>query len=108
MLSWDEFDTEEAVRETTRQDAISAAQAKAAEPVVQPTQAQVAQAQAKNDQAQASKAADAHAVNTAFAQSAKETGISPELAKARASLAALDPAPGLEELEMGAARIQLE
>jgi ribonucleoside-diphosphate reductase beta chain len=104
MLSWDEFDTEEAVKETARQDAISAAQTKAAAPIAQPTQAQVAQAQAT----QAGAAADAQAVNTAFAQAAKETGISPELAKARASLAALDPAPGLEELEMGAARIQVD
>jgi ribonucleoside-diphosphate reductase beta chain len=104
MLSWDEFDSEEAVRETSRQDAISAAQTKAAAPVVQQTQAQIAQAQAT----QVSAAADAQAINTAFAESAKETGISPELAKARASLAALDPAPGLEELEMGAARIQVD
>ena len=104
MLSWDEFDTEEAVKETARQDAISAAQTKAAAPVAQPTQAQVAQAQA----AQVSAAADAQAVNTAFAAAAKEEGISPELAKARASLAALDPAPGLQELEMGAARIQVD
>ncbi len=104
MLSWDEFDSEEAVRETARQDAISNALSKAAEPVVQQTQAQIAQAQAT----QVSAAADAQAVNTAFAQAAKEEGISPELAKARASLAALDPAPGLEELQMGAARIQVD
>jgi len=104
MLSWDEFDSEEAVKETARQDAISNALNKAAEPVVQPTQAQVAQAQATK----VSAAADAQAVNTAFAQAAKEEGISPELAKARASLAALDPAPGLQELEMGAARIQVD
>ncbi|MDR7089961.1 ribonucleotide-diphosphate reductase subunit beta [Cellvibrio fibrivorans] len=104
MLSWDEFDSEEAVRETARQDAISNALSKAAEPVVQQTQAQIAQAQAT----QVSAAADAQAVNTAFAAAAKETGISPELAKARASLAALDPAPGLEELQMGAARIQVD
>jgi ribonucleoside-diphosphate reductase beta chain len=104
MLSWDEFDSEEAVRETARQDAISNAISKAAEPVVQQTQAQIAQAQATK----VSAAADAHAVNTAFAAAAKEEGISPELAKARASLAALDPAPGLEELQMGAARIQVD
>ncbi|HCS65912.1 MAG TPA: ribonucleotide-diphosphate reductase subunit beta [Cellvibrio sp.] len=104
MLSWDEFDSEEAVRETARQDAISNAISKAAEPVVQQTQAQIAQAQAT----QVSAAADAQAVNTAFAAAAKEEGISPELAKARASLAALDPAPGLEELQMGAARIQVD
>jgi ribonucleoside-diphosphate reductase beta chain len=104
MLSWDEFDSEEAVRETARQDAISNAISKAAEPVVQQTQAQIAQAQAT----QVSAAADAHAVNTAFAAAAKEEGISAELAKARASLAALDPAPGLEELQMGAARIQVD
>jgi len=104
MLSWDEFDSEEAVRETARQDAISNALSKAAEPVAQQTQAQIAQAQAT----QVSAAADAQAVNTAFAAAAKEEGISPELAKARASLAALDPAPGLEELQMGAARIQVD
>ncbi|MDO8342481.1 MAG: ribonucleotide-diphosphate reductase subunit beta [Cellvibrio sp.] len=104
MLSWDEFDSEEAVRETARQDAISNAISKAAEPAVQQTQAQIAQAQAT----QVSAAADAQAVNTAFAAAAKEEGISPELAKARASLAALDPAPGLEELQMGAARIQVD
>ena len=104
MLSWDEFDSEEAVRETARQDAISNAISKAAEPVVQQTQAQIAQAQATK----VSAAADAQAVNTAFAAAAKEEGISPELAKARASLAALDPAPGLEELQMGAARIQVD
>jgi ribonucleoside-diphosphate reductase beta chain len=108
MLSWDEFDSEEAVKETARQDAISTALSKAAEPVVQQTQAQVAQAQAKTAKEQASAAADAQAVNTAFAEAAKEAGISPELAKARASLAALDPAPGLEELQMGAARIQVD
>src|SRR5690606_29175089 len=34
--------------------------------------------------------------------------VSPELAKARAALADLDPTPGLEELEMGAARIQVD
>jgi ribonucleoside-diphosphate reductase beta chain len=34
--------------------------------------------------------------------------VSPALAQARASLAELDPAPGLEELEMGAARIQVD
>ena len=104
MLSWDEFDSEEAVKEVAKQDAISAAQTKSAQPVAQATPAQVAQAQATA----ANAAADSQAINTAFAESAQEAGISPQLAKARANLAKLDPAPGLEELEMGAARIQVD
>jgi len=104
MLSWDEFDSEEVVKESARQDAISSAQAKAAQPVAQATPAQVAQAKATATAA----AADSQAINTAFGESAQEAGISPQLAKARANLANLDPAPGLEELEMGAARIQVD
>lgn len=99
MLSWDDFDTEEAAKETARQEAIAANLNKPAAPQAQPVQ--VAQAQATAPQSDA-------VVNTSFAEAAKESGISPELAKARASLAALDPAPGLAELEMGAARIQVD
>ena len=95
MLSWDDFDTEEAAKETARQDAIAANLNKPA---------QAAQAQAAAPQV----SAPAAPANATFAASAKETGISPELAKAREALAALDPAPGLEELEMGAARIQVD
>jgi ribonucleoside-diphosphate reductase beta chain len=115
MLSWDEFDSEEAVKEvakeSARQDAVSAAQTKAAQPAAQATPAQVAQAQAHAEQKQATAAsasADSQAINTAFGASSQEPGISPQLAKARANLAKLDPAPGLEELEMGAARIQVD
>ena len=96
MLSWDDFDKDEAVKEAARQDAITTALNKPTAPV-QPQPAQVAQAQAT-----------APVVSNDFAQAAKEEGISPELAKARANLAKLDPAPGLEELEMGAARIQVD
>lgn len=96
MLSWDEFDSEEVVREaakeSARQEALNAA------PAPQATQSPLAQAQAVG----------ATAANTAFAVAAKEEGISPELAKARASLAQLDSAPGIAELEMGAARIQVD
>ena len=103
MLSWDDFDSEEAAKETARQEAIAANLNKPAAPApqAQPVQAQVAQAQATAPKTNV-------AANSAFAEAAKESGISPELAKARASLAALDPAPGLEELEMGAARIQVD
>ncbi|MET0356910.1 MAG: ribonucleotide-diphosphate reductase subunit beta, partial [Cellvibrio sp.] len=91
MLSWDEFDSEEAVKEAAKQEAIKSA------PVMQPTVAQVPQANA-----------GAPVSNADFAQSASEAGISPELAKARANLAQLDPTPGIAELEMGAARIQVD
>lgn len=88
MLSWDDFNSEEtakeAAREVARQETLS--------PQVQ------SQARPVNDTP----------VNTQFAESAKEEGISPELAKARTALAHLDPAPGLEELQMGAARIQVD
>ncbi len=88
MLSWDDFNSEEttkeAAREVARQETLS--------PQVQ------SQARPVNDTP----------VNTQFAESAKEEGISPELAKARSTLAHLDPAPGLEELQMGAARIQVD
>ncbi|MFO1389124.1 ribonucleotide-diphosphate reductase subunit beta [Cellvibrio sp.] len=95
MLSWDEFDTDEAVKEaakeSARQEVLNSAP--------QATQEPLAQAQA----------AGAPAATTAsFATAAKEEGISPELAKARASLAQLDSAPGIAELEMGAARIQVD
>ena len=91
MLSWDEFDSEEAVKEAAKQEAIKNS------PVMQPTVAQVAQANA-----------GAAVSNADFAQSANEEGISPELAKARAALAHLDPTPGIAELEMGASRIQVD
>jgi ribonucleoside-diphosphate reductase beta chain len=88
MLSWDDFNSEEtakeAAREVARQETLS--------PQVQ------SQARPVNDTP----------VNTQFAESAKEAGISPEVAKARTALAHLDPAPGLEELQMGAARIQVD
>jgi ribonucleoside-diphosphate reductase beta chain len=91
MLSWDEFDSEEVVKEAAKQEAIKNAQ------VMQPTTAQVPQANA-----------GAPVNNDEFAQSANEAGISPELAKARANLAQLDPTAGIAELEMGAARIQVD
>ncbi len=102
MLSWDDFDSEEAAKETARQEAISANLTKPAAPAAGQAQpAQVAQAQA-------TASAAAAVVNTNFAEAAKEDGISAELSQARAALASLDPAPGLEELEMGAARIQVD
>jgi ribonucleoside-diphosphate reductase beta chain len=86
MLSWDEFDTEEAVKEAAkevaRQEAAPIAPAAAAPATATPA--------------------------ATFSASSTEAGITPELAKARADLAKLDPAPGLEELEMGAARIQVD
>ena len=91
MLSWDEFDKEETIKETARE---------VARQDMQETRSQPAQANAR-------PASDS-VVNKQFAEAAKEEGISPEVAKARAALAHLDPAPGLEELQMGAARIQVD
>jgi ribonucleoside-diphosphate reductase beta chain len=97
MLSWDDFDTEEAVREvvkeTARQDILNAAQT-AKTSVVQPTQV--------------IKMTKTETPEVTFAATGNDSGISPELAKARAALAELDPAPGIAELEMGAARIQVD
>ncbi|MES2826322.1 MAG: ribonucleotide-diphosphate reductase subunit beta [Pseudomonadota bacterium] len=91
MLSWDDFDTEEVIKEAgkeaARQDVLNAA------PVAQAPVMQIAQTEAPD---------------TTFAASSNEAGISPELAKARAALAALDPAPGIAELESSATRIQVD
>jgi ribonucleoside-diphosphate reductase beta chain len=88
MLSWDDFDTEEAVREVIKTS------------VAQPTQVIK---MTKTETPEVAFAADNN-----FAESSNEAGISPELAKARAALAELDPAPGIAELEMGATRIQVD
>lgn len=98
MLSWDDFETEEASKQAAQQATI------AAKPAPQPQPAQTAQANA----AAPASAAASSSTNANFAAAAQEPGISPALAQARASLANLDPAPGLEELEMGAARIQVD
>jgi ribonucleoside-diphosphate reductase beta chain len=91
MLSWDDFDTEEVIKEAgkeaARQDVLNAA------PVVQAPVVQIAQTEAPD---------------ATFAASSNEAGISPELAKARAALAELDPAPGIAELESSATRIQVD
>jgi ribonucleoside-diphosphate reductase beta chain len=88
MLSWDDFDTEEAIREVIKTS------------VAQPTQVIK---MTKTETPEVAFAADNN-----FAESSNEAGISPELAKARAALAELDPAPGIAELEMGATRIQVD
>ncbi len=91
MLSWDDFDTEEVIKEAgkeaARQDILNAA------PIVQAPVVQIAQTEAPD---------------ATFAASSNEAGISPELAKARAALAQLDPAPGIAELESSATRIQVD
>jgi ribonucleoside-diphosphate reductase beta chain len=91
MLSWDDFDTEEAVKkaakETLRQDHLQAA------PVAPKAALQIAQTEAPT---------------ATFAASGNESNISPALAQARAALASLDPAPGIAELESSAARIQVD
>lgn len=95
MLSWDDFDTEEAIKEvskeaakeTARQDIVNAALG------IQAPVAQIAQSEAPE---------------ATFAASSNDANISPELAKARAALAQLDPAPGIAELESSATRIQVD
>lgn len=79
MLNWDDFNTDEATTKAPE------APAKPAEP---------ARAEAAAPAAPAAKP--------------KNLSVSPELAKAREALENLDPTPGLEELEMGAARIQVD
>jgi len=91
MLSWDEFDSEEVVKEAAKENARQ--EALTAAPVAPAPVQQIAQTEAPN---------------ATFAATSNAEGISPELAKARAALANLDPAPGIAELEMGAHRIQVD
>ena len=84
MLSWDDFETDE----TTKAAAPAAAKPQTPAAAPAPT-------------AEAPAAAEA----TTAARTEK---VSPELARAREALANLDPTPGIEELEMGAARIQVD
>ncbi len=99
MLSWDDFNAEETAkevaREVARQETLNSPKGNS-------------QTASPQQQAQARPVVSETVTNQHFAASASEAGISPELAKARASLAHLDPAPGLEELQMGAARIQVD
>jgi len=93
MLSWDDFDTQPQQPKRAFSD-----KAKETEPRPAPEtlQNEVAEPSPNYDSAPASPAAQ----STAPAGSAVEA--------ARAAVADLDPAPGLEELEMGAARIEVD
>src|SRR5690554_251122 len=81
MLSWDDFSTAE--------------EAPKAKPAPAPREPQAATRPAEPEPSARSAAKG-------------NEKVSPALAQPRASLAELDPAPGLEELEMGAARIQVD
>ncbi|QFT55878.1 ribonucleotide-diphosphate reductase subunit beta [Microbulbifer sp. THAF38] len=87
MLSWDDFETKPQQSEKA-------------------TEAQVApKTQAKSVQ---EPSASYSAKAAAPAASAAPRNSSAAVEAARAAVASLDPAPGLEELEMGAARIQVD
>src|SRR5690606_28332500 len=85
MLSWDDFNSAEEAAKSKPVPAPAAPQAP-----VRPTET-----------------APAASTNDSVANTHKNT-VSPALAQARETLAKLDPAPGLAELEMGAARIQVD
>jgi ribonucleoside-diphosphate reductase beta chain len=87
MLSWDEYDTNEEIEESL-QAPQAAVEKKAPAPVVE---AALATLQATEEKPKTKPVSNNDAVN-----------------KARESLAKLDVAPGLEELEMGAQRIQVD
>jgi len=99
MLSWDEFDTP------------SKADSKKAEPQPVPGALQSEQQAVTEPGAtyQAGSASSAPAPTAAQqAESTSKAAPSSAVEAARAAVADLDPAPGLEELEMGAARIQVD
>lgn len=85
MLNWDDFGTAE---ETSTKPA----------PAYREPQADTVQQTAKPAYEDTSKPN----------QNQNRSAVSPALAQARASLANLDPQPGIEELEMGAARIHVD
>ena len=120
MISWDEFDADEKPVEKAPAAAAGAAQA-TARPATPAAPAMVPAAPA----AAVTVPAAAHlaggtgngtphpAVVAAALKQVREEGARYEtadstLARAAASLAHLDIAPGLEELEMGAARVQVD
>jgi len=95
MLSWDDFDAAEEANTKPAPQYRPEYQTEAPEPAPQP-QAQPAAAEVQEPQASYDPA------------TATEADNNPALAEARAALENLDPAPGLEELEMGAARIEVD
>ncbi|WGL17867.1 ribonucleotide-diphosphate reductase subunit beta [Microbulbifer bruguierae] len=97
MLSWDDFETQ------------SKAEPKAKEPQPVPGALQSEQAVTEPGASyQVESASSAPAPTAAQAESSLTAAASSAVEAARAAVADLDPAPGLEELEMGAARIQVD
>jgi len=97
MLSWDEFYEDPAVTQAKPK----AAPAPAA-PVEKPAAPQSQPVSA------AQTVAEPQAPQYGASQNAAGQSPSAALAAAKASLESLDPAPGLAELEMGAARVQVD
>ncbi|MDY0006774.1 MAG: ribonucleotide-diphosphate reductase subunit beta, partial [Spongiibacteraceae bacterium] len=111
MLSWDEYDIEEPISAAQTQANAQAAQAAQAAAQAQADAAQAAQAAARAQPQAAPAPAAPVAPTAATAEPVAE--IAPEdqnaiLARAKAALATLDVNPGLDELEMGAARLQVD
>ncbi|WP_105101511.1 ribonucleotide-diphosphate reductase subunit beta [Microbulbifer pacificus] len=102
MLSWDDFEAPK-----SKAGAISS---KTTEPQPVPGALQSEQQAVTEPGAtyQAGSASSAPAPTAAQAESTSKAAPSSAVEAARAAIADLDPAPGLEELEMGAARIQVD
>jgi len=114
MISWDEFDGDETTPVAPARPAQAPARAEAAPaPAVAhavPAPAVPAVAAAALAGSVGNAAHPAAVVNAALSQLNAEDALNSDDVKARAAaaLAKLDVAPGLEELEMGAARVQVD
>ena len=118
MLSWDEFHTEEPVKPFANTGlpptaAPAALDQSVAQPVAPPITETVAQPAAVQPQVEAAQPSQAEPTQPAAVQATTPAAprIDPnvDLHKlAQEKLASLDVAPGLEELEMGAARVEVD
>ncbi len=104
MLSWDDFNEEE-TQQTSNQTAAMAAANLSKELQTKPQQ--------QEPQPVATAAQDASPADSAVEPEAAQTQAAPKaansnVAAARAAVAQIDPAPGLEELEIGAARVEVD
>ncbi|MBB3059503.1 ribonucleotide-diphosphate reductase subunit beta [Microbulbifer rhizosphaerae] len=102
MLSWDDFDTQP----QTSKRAFSGKQQKATEP--RPTPETLQKEVTEPSASYASSAPASPAAQSSNSTGGSSTPPSSAVEAARAAVANLDPAPGLEELEMGAARIEVD
>ncbi|GAA4934022.1 ribonucleotide-diphosphate reductase subunit beta [Halioxenophilus aromaticivorans] len=118
MLSWDDFDQDDSQPVQAAPQAAPEAPVKAAAPAqpqaapaaAQPMQAAQASPQQANTTAQptAEVGAQTAAVQSDSASDVDSAEQSANIAAALKAIAEVDPAPGLEELEMGAARVAVD